>query len=326
MYKKYYEESSKMNKEVMKGALQMMHTTNKENTRLTNFLSKKLNDQKDQLICKEVSRRNMIIRKLNMIRQNIKKAQEKASGQAKILHENNLQRIGCKSQIKTQKMYFDLFKVKTKKEKPKNNKSFASGRQNLLNFIQSQLKSSRAFIQTDRKKMDSTEIGQQKSMNTTQLPRLNFQQTKSFSNKIRGTKRETNLLSQRTLFLPTLHSRLFGQSSREMAKNKKEATMFVKSHVNSSSLIPYSVSYENEKRGCIKFLRFLKSLPYVCHYYLSQIQVTELPVNVVSLGTKKLYDLRKVHEMLNSLDEKNQGTTSRGLCEMYDDNLNLISS
>ena len=106
--------------------------------------------------------------------------------------------------------------------------------------------------------------------------------------------------------------------------NKKNALNFIKSHVNASNLIPFSVSYEISKRQSLEFLEYLKSLPYVCHFFLSRIQAKEVPINVKSAGVKKLYDLRKVHEILNSLQDVKKIDRSRGLCEMYDENLNLI--
>jgi hypothetical protein len=308
-----------MNREIMKGAFQLMHTTNKENGQLSNFLTRKLDDQRDQLVCKEISKRNMLIRKLNMIRQNIIKAQEKASCQAKILHEYNLQKIGCKNQIKTQKMYFDIFKEDPNKKAKTNRKTFSSRNKNLMKFIETQIKGSRSITYSNRVTRRKSKLLE---TNSIKLPRLNFQKSRTVD------RRDKKMYSNRTIShnLPSLKSKVFSMTPSQNSKIRKEAMFFIKSQVNSSNLIPFSISYEGKKRQSIKFLKYLKSLPYVCHYYLSQIQIRELPVNVISIGKKKLNDLRKVHEMLNSLKEKKQVKKSKGLCEMYDENLNLIKT
>ena len=222
---------------------------------------KKLADQRSQLLCEENSRRMLLLKKLSMIRQNIVKAQEQASSQAKLLHKQNQQRIGFKTQIKTQKMYFDLF---NQRQDPA--KSGLKGTQNLTLFV--------------RKHFSSN------------LFQSNFQ-------------------------------RNFQSIKSQSGVSKKDTLVFIKSHVNSSCLVPFSVSYEGSRRQQLDFLAFLKSLPFVCHFFLSRIQAREVPVNVLNRKTNKLHDLRKVHEILHSLEGKKQGFTNWDLCQMYDHNLNL---
>jgi hypothetical protein len=308
-----------MNKYIYEGANQLLKTTQKLNTQKNNFLSKKLSDQRKQLICEEKSQKNLLLKRLNMIRQNIIQAQEKASSQAKILFKHNMQKIGFKNQIKTQKMYFDLFESKNLKTNKKKFK-FSSDTQNITQFINSQIRSNRTIsnpFQSHRK------TNEKKNLST--LPRLSS--IKLYMGKI---KHSGSMLSQKKSNSPIQNtpSRILKDNLSFQSKElvKQNAVNFIKSHVNASNLIPFSVSYEQTRRQSLDFLDYLKSLPYICHFFLSRIQAKEVPINVKPTGVKKLYDLRKVHEILNSLQDTKKIDRSKGLCEMYDENLNLIGN
>jgi hypothetical protein len=311
-----------MNKYVFDGANQLLKTTQKHNVQKNNFLSKKLNDQRKQLICEEQSRKNLLLKKLNMIRQNIIKAQQKASSQARIAFKHNMQKIGFKNQIKTQKMYFDLFESNSMKNVQKKKFNFNSNTQNLTQFINDKIKSSKRSIttpfQSNRKKSN-------KSKKLSALPRLNsiklyMGQLRQSGSMLSHKKSASYLLSNPSR---TIANDLTLQSKKSMKQN---IVKFIKSHVNASNLISFSVSYELHKRQSLKFLHYLKSLPNICHFFLSRIHAKEVPVNVNIRGVKKLYDLRKVHEILNSLQNTKKIDRSKGLCQMYDENLNLIQN
>ena len=99
---------------------------------------------------------------------------------------------------------------------------------------------------------------------------------------------------------------------------------FIKSHVDSKKLIRFSVTAEKSSRDTVEFLTFLKSLPYVCNFYLSRIQHQDLPVNIKDRGRTKISDLKTVHETLNSLEASKRRQNVHKICEMYDDNLNPL--
>ena len=111
-------------------------------------------------------------------------------------------------------------------------------------------------------------------------------------------------------------------------ESRRKANQFIKNHVSSKNMIPFSVSYENQKRHSVAFLSFLKSLPNICQYYLSRINERNLPVNVKEISVTPLYDLKKIHEIFTSFSKasRKRSRTEVGLCEMYDENLNLITN
>ena len=109
-----------------------------------------------------------------------------------------------------------------------------------------------------------------------------------------------------------------------MKKTIKLNTKFIKSHINAKKLIQFSVTYDKCKRINLEFLNFLKNLPFVCNFFLSKIQAKQMAINVVDRGSGKLNDLKKVHEILNTLEQSKTKKKMKGLCELYDDNLNLV--
>ena len=305
-----------MNQHIITGANKLLRTTEKENAQKSNFLCKKLEDQRKQLICEENARRFLLIKRLNMLRQNIVKAQEKASSQARLLHEYNLQKVGFKNQIKTQKMYFDLFEG----GQSTRGFQFSLQKQSLGHHIRSRINESRRKkSRTFRMQNKTAEKGKKKL----QLPQVNSLQVQTAKLRTLASK----IINRRSFSKrPTQRSKTSSSGLMAQCKmqSRQDALSFIKSHVNSSDLVPFSVTYQAERRRSLAFLRYLKSLPYVCQYFLSRIQAKEVPVNVVNRGAKQLYDLRKVHEILSTLRDKKQIDRSKGLCEMYDDNLNLL--
>ena len=109
MFKKHEQEIKRTEKTGLNQAWKMLQKAEKENFFKEKTLEKKLIDQKQELIKEERKKKYLLLKRLNMIEKTIRKTQEKAATQAQILNHRNSSRTGFKNQIKTQKMYFDLF-------------------------------------------------------------------------------------------------------------------------------------------------------------------------------------------------------------------------
>lgn len=118
----------------MTGAWKIMQHANSKNIQNTELLREKLEDQKQALICEEHQKREMMIKRLCIIKQNVVKTQNKAASQAKLIHKFNMQKIGCKNQTQTQKMYMDLFQNTSNKNLSTENSIFL-GTKNLTKYI-----------------------------------------------------------------------------------------------------------------------------------------------------------------------------------------------
>lgn len=98
-----------MEKRGLNIAWQMMKKAEKENDKRQTHLSKKMWDEKQEMLRKEFQRRQLMLKKFNMVERKIRKIQEKAATQAAILHKKNERQIDVKCKIAEQKMYFQLF-------------------------------------------------------------------------------------------------------------------------------------------------------------------------------------------------------------------------
>lgn len=98
-----------MEKRALNIAWQMMKKAEKENDKRQTHLAKKMWDEKQEMLRKEFERRQLMLKKFNMVERKIKKIQEKAATQAAILHKKNERQVEVKCKIAEQKMYFQLF-------------------------------------------------------------------------------------------------------------------------------------------------------------------------------------------------------------------------
>ena len=117
IFRKHEEELKRMDKKGLDEAWKLMQKAEKENSIRTGQLKKKMKDEKQQLLAQENQKQNLLQKKLNMIEKNIRKTQEMAATQAHILNLRNQQQTGFKTQIKTQKMYFELFNKKNSRSR-----------------------------------------------------------------------------------------------------------------------------------------------------------------------------------------------------------------
>ena len=288
----------------MKTTMQMMGKAQKENLGQTRFLDEKLKDQRSRLICEEKKKKNLLLKRLNMIKQNIRKEQEKASSQARLISKFNEQKIKVKAQNKTQKMYYQLFNRRPSQTPQKGQRRLLLRSQNLTKYISRFIEKS-----VSQKRLKAVDAGKASKLKRGSCKNTRQNEPKSGKFEAMGP-------------MPELVS-FPGSMMESTLPSKKETQRFVDSHVNSRKLIPFSMTFDSKSRGSLGFLDFLKSLPNVSHFFLSRIQERETPVNVVDRGARKLYDLRKVHQILNQLDVVK--TNFRGdLCGLYDDHLNLI--